>query len=91
VLSNKEFIVPSQVGVLILPNSIYCGTNIIQIDLPERCALLGLIRENQLIQATSNPIVHSGDYILGIAIHPMMAPALKVTLKRTHSVSYKQR
>lgn len=87
-LSNQHFVEPSQVGVLILPNSIYCGVDLVQINLPERCALLGLIREGQLVGASANPIIHSFDYILGIAIHPMMVPALKVVLKKTHSISY---
>lgn len=38
--------------------------------------------------AQDNPPIYSGDYILAIAIHPMMVPALKVTLKKIHSVYY---
>ena len=87
-LSNQRFVEPSQVGNLILPNSIYCGVRLVQIELPDRCAMLGLIRAGQFIPVSANPTVYSGDYILCIAIHPMMVPALKVTFKKTHPISY---
>lgn len=89
--SHQRFVEPSQVGVLILSNSIYCGVQLVQIDLPEKCAILGLIRAGQFIAASANPTIHSEDYILGLAIHPMMVPALKVMLKKTHSISYSPR
>jgi hypothetical protein len=88
VFSTQRFVEPSQVGVLILSNSIYCGIYLVKIELPEKCTLVGLIRAGQFIPASVNTTIHSGDYILGLAIHPMMVPALKVTLKKTHSISY---
>ncbi|QSJ14906.1 TrkA C-terminal domain-containing protein [Nostoc sp. UHCC 0702] len=75
-------------GVLIQPNSIYCNIHLKEIQLPEKCSFLGILREDQIIPAQENPEISSGDYILAIAKHPMMVPALKVTLKKMHSVYY---
>jgi Trk K+ transport system NAD-binding subunit len=88
VLKNKTSLESSLFGVLIQANSIYCGINLTEIQLPGKCSLLGILRENEVISATDNPIIFAGDYILAIATHPMMIPALKVTLKKIHSLYY---
>ena len=85
---NKKAFEPSLFGVLISANSAYCGIYLTEIKLPDKCAFLGILRESQVISATDNPTIFAGDYILAIAIHPMMVPALKVTLKKIHSVYY---
>ncbi len=87
-LKNKKPLEPSLFGVLIQVNSIYCGIYLTEIQLPDKCAFLGILRESQVISATENPIICAGDYILAIATHPMMVPALKVTLKKIHSLYY---
>lgn len=87
-LENKKVLDPSLFGVLIEDNSLYCGLNLNEIQLPDRCVFLGILRESQVISATDNPTIFAGDYILAIATHPMMIPALKVTLKKIHSVYY---
>jgi hypothetical protein len=58
------------------------------IPLPEKCVLLGIFIEGKVIPATENPTIYFGDEILAVAIHPMMTPALKVALKRTHPIYY---
>jgi Trk K+ transport system NAD-binding subunit len=73
-------------GILIQPNSIYCGISLDKIELPEQCALMGILRQGKIIPSEVKPSIYAGDYILAIAIHPMMVPALKVTLKKTHRV-----
>ncbi|MBN3888817.1 MAG: TrkA C-terminal domain-containing protein [Nostoc sp. JL31] len=88
VLRNEKALEPSLFGVLIQTNSIYCGIHLAEIQLPEKCSFLGILREAKVISATDNPTIFSGDYILAIATHPMMVPALKVTLKKIHSVYY---
>lgn len=85
---NKEVIEPSLFGILIQANSFYCGIHLTDIQLPEQCFFLGILRENQVISAIYNPSIFAGDYILAIATHLMMVPALKVTLKKIHSVYY---
>ena len=87
-LENKKVLDPSLFGVLIEDNSVYCGLNLNEIQLPDRCIFLGILRESQVISATDNPPIFAGDYILAIATHPKMIPALKVTLKKIHSVYY---
>ena len=52
-----------------------------EIQLPEKCAVLGILRENQVISVEDNPTICTGDYILVMAINPMMTPTLKVILK----------
>jgi hypothetical protein len=79
---------PSLIGVFVQPNSSLCGLDFSDIQLPEKCAFLGILREGKVIPATDNPTIYPEDYILAVAIHPMMTPALKVTLKKTHPVYY---
>ncbi len=88
VLKNKKALEPSLFGVLIQVNSVYCGIHLTEIQLPDQCVFLGILRESQVISATDNPPIFAGDYILAIATHPLMVPALKVTLKKIHSVYY---
>ncbi|MCC5603600.1 TrkA C-terminal domain-containing protein [Nostoc favosum] len=85
---NRKALDPSLFGVLIQANSIYCGIDLTEIKLPDKCVVLGILRESKVISATDNPTIFAGDYILAIATHPMMVPALKVTLKKIHSVYY---
>ncbi|BBD65778.1 hypothetical protein NIES4072_05430 [Nostoc commune NIES-4072] len=85
---NNNHLKPSLFGVLIQANSVYCGIHLTEIQLPEQCAFLGILRQNQVLSTTDNPTIFVGDYILAIATHPMMIPALKVTLKKIHSVYY---
>ncbi|MBD2613665.1 TrkA C-terminal domain-containing protein [Nostoc punctiforme FACHB-252] len=87
-LTNKKALEPSLFGVLIQANSIYCGICLTEIQLPEKCTFLGILRDSKVISVSDNPIIYAGDYILAIAIHPMMVPALKVTLKKIHSLYY---
>ncbi|MBD2594820.1 TrkA C-terminal domain-containing protein [Nostoc spongiaeforme FACHB-130] len=87
-LENQSFIEPSLFGVSIQSNSIYCGIHLAKVTLPEQCAFLGILRAGQIIPLQSNPEIYAGDYILAIALNPMMVPALKVTLKKIHSVYY---
>lgn len=87
-LKNKKVLEPSLFGVLIQSNSVYCGLNLTEIKLPNQCIFLGILRESKVISAADNPNIFAGDYILAVATHPMMIPALKVTLKKIHSVYY---
>ncbi|MEH2433993.1 MAG: TrkA C-terminal domain-containing protein [Nostoc sp.] len=87
-LKSKKVLEPSLFGVLIEANSVYCGIHLTEIKLPDQCVFLGILRESQVISATDNPSIFAGDYILAIATHPIMVPALKVTLKKIHSVYY---
>ncbi len=88
VVEETDFTAPIQVCVWIQPNSNFCGMILADIKLPEKCVLLGILREIQVISATENPTIYPGDYILAIAIHSMIAPSLKATLKKTHPVYY---
>lgn len=88
VFEEQTFVEPSLIGVFIQPNSSLCGVCFADIQLPEKCVLLGIVREGKVIAATDNPTIYPGDEILAVAIHPMMTPGLKVTLKRTHPIYY---
>ncbi|MBD2507028.1 TrkA C-terminal domain-containing protein [Nostoc muscorum FACHB-395] len=87
-LKNKKTLEPSLLGVLIQANSVYCGIHLTEIQLPNQCAFLGILRQNQVLSTIDNPTIFAGDYILAIATNQMMIPALKVTLKKIHSVYY---
>ncbi len=84
----ERIIKPALVGVIVPFNSSHCSLRLSTIQLPERCALLGLLRQEQIIPASENPSIFVGDIVLAIALHPMFVPALKVALKRSHSVYY---
>jgi Trk K+ transport system NAD-binding subunit len=89
VFEEQNVVEPSLVCVFMQPNSSLCGLAFSDIELPEKCAFLGILREEEkVIPATDNPTIYPEDYILAVAIHPMMTPALKVTLKKTHPVYY---
>ncbi len=85
---TKRIIEPNLFAILIQPNSVHCGIQLGEISLPERCAVLGILRNEQVISAEVNPVISANDYILAIAIHPMMTPALKVALKKVHLIHY---
>lgn len=87
-VENQSFNEPSLLSVFIQPNSIYCGIKLAEIKLPDKCSLLGITRNGQVISSKDNPIIYCGDYLLAIATNPLMTPALKVTLKKTHPLYY---
>lgn len=87
-ISTDSIVEPNLFGVLVQSNSIYCGISLSSIQLPKQCAVLGILRNKKVILVKENPEIHTEDYILAMAIHPMMTPALKVTLKKTHPVYY---
>ncbi|NJO41865.1 MAG: potassium transporter TrkA [Cyanobacteria bacterium RU_5_0] len=84
----ERTIEPALFGVIIPPNSSHCGLRLSAIQIPERCALLGILRQERIIPISDNPSVYVGDVVLAIALHPMLVPALNVALKRSHPVYY---
>ncbi|WP_017654641.1 TrkA C-terminal domain-containing protein [Fortiea contorta] len=80
----KIFTEPSLVSVFVQPNSVYCGINLAEISLPDKCSLLGITRNGNFISCKDNPTIRYGDYVLAVAMSPMMTPTLKVTLKKIH-------
>lgn len=81
-MCTERSIQPALFGVTIQFNSSHCGLQLSAIKIPERCALLGLVRQGQIIPMSENPIVFDGDFILAIALHPMFVPAFKLALKQ---------
>ncbi|WP_228035465.1 TrkA C-terminal domain-containing protein [Oculatella sp. LEGE 06141] len=84
----ERIIEPALFGVIIQLNSRHCGLRLSAIQIPERCAILGVLRQERIIPASENPSVYVGDVVLAIALHPMFVSALKVALKRSHPVYY---
>jgi Trk K+ transport system NAD-binding subunit len=79
---------PALLEVIIQFNSSHCGLQLSAIRIPERCALLGIVRRQQIIPISENPSILIGNLVLAIAYHPMFAPALKIALQRSHPVYY---
>ncbi len=69
-------------------NSCHCGIALTSLQLPEKCFVLGVVRDNQLILASAEPIIWCGDYVLAIALNSALVPALKVALSKKHPVHY---
>ncbi|MDX2215712.1 MAG: hypothetical protein SFY66_20790 [Oculatellaceae cyanobacterium bins.114] len=84
----ERIIEPALFGVIIQSNSRHCGLRLLAIQIPEQCAILGVVRQKRIIPVSENPSVSIGDVVLAIALHPMFVPALKVALKRSHPAYY---
>lgn len=83
------FVEPVLVGATIQVNSCYCGINLKNIHLPDKCIFLGVVREGEVILANAEEnALWCGDYMMAIAFNLALASALKVILKKTHPVSW---
>lgn len=87
-MCTESVIEPALFGVIVQMNSSHCGLQTSAIQVPEQCAILGLLRQEQIILASEDPAIFVGDVILAIALHPMLVPAFKVALKRSHPIYY---
>jgi len=85
---GEEFVEPNLVGIQIQPNSCYCGTSLSTIQLPHQCIILGILRSDQVILPSDNPILNCEDYIVAMAIDPGQTPALRAMLKRTYPLCH---
>lgn len=52
------------------------------IQLPKLCSVLGILRKGEIIPGSKLLRVGTGDYLLAIALHPMMASELKFVLRK---------
>lgn len=78
---------PVLVGATINMNSCYYGISLINIQLPEDCIFLGVLRNSEVILVSTIEIaLWCGDYVMAIAFKPALAPTLKVILSKTHHV-----
>lgn len=68
----------SLIKVIIPFNSCYCGIALKDIQLPQNCRCLGLVRQEEVILITDNPTIYCGDTVLAIAIAKGMTPAIEV-------------
>jgi NhaP-type Na+/H+ and K+/H+ antiporter len=69
-------------------NSCYFGMILSSVHLPKDCLLLGLVRNKQILLASTETTIFCGDEIVGIALNSSQLPALKYTLNKTHPVYY---
>jgi len=70
-------------------NSQYIGKPIDSIPVPDCCAILGLVRQDNLILAASNPVIEEEDYLIAVAMNPQILPELKHCLNRTQQLHWK--
>lgn len=84
----ERIIEPALFGVIIPFNSSHCGLQLSTIQIPEQCALLGVLRREQIIPASEDPEIYTGDFVLAIALHPMFVPVLEFALRQSHPVYY---
>ncbi|MBH8553350.1 TrkA C-terminal domain-containing protein [Nostocaceae cyanobacterium CENA357] len=78
----------SLISVRILSNSYHCGRALTSLSLPESCIVLGIVRNNQVIQASAEPIIWYGDYILAVALNSASVPMLSFVLNKKHPIHY---
>ena len=86
--SVKESANPSLFAVRVEFNSIYCGRHLSDVKIPDKCVVLGFLRNGEVIPTSENPWVEIGDYILAMVLHPMMVPELKFVLKKACPTYY---
>jgi hypothetical protein len=85
---SQQLTSPQAVTIPIRYESYHCGVSLNQLELPQTCVVLGLVRGSQVLLASTNPLIHSGDYIIAVALDPTLIPALKVVLRKTVPVYY---
>ncbi|MBW4559361.1 MAG: TrkA C-terminal domain-containing protein [Trichormus sp. ATA11-4-KO1] len=78
----------SLISANITSNSCYCGIPLNSLKLPEKCFVIGLIRDNQVILASTEPTIWYGDVILTVALSASLVPMLKLVIHKTHPVHY---
>jgi Trk K+ transport system NAD-binding subunit len=64
-------------------NSAYLGRYLSEIQLPEQCYLLGLVRGNHLIEMSKNPQIAEQDWVVAIALNEILLPELAVYLQQS--------
>lgn len=77
---------PKILTIRIQPFSYHCGRSLQSIPLPDSCHLLGIVRQENVILADSNPVIAEQDFVIAVAINSMFAPALMVCLKQSKSM-----
>ncbi|KAM3089802.1 TrkA C-terminal domain-containing protein [Phormidesmis sp. 146-35] len=88
ILLSTRPVQPSLFAVKIEFNSSYCGSQLADLQIPEKCLILGCLRQDRVIPLSENPTVRLGDHILAMAFHPMMVSELEFVLKKTCPVYY---
>jgi Trk K+ transport system NAD-binding subunit len=68
--------------------SCHCGKALTSLQLPEKCLIIGIIRQQQVILTSAEPTIWTGDYILAVALNSAFVPMLNFTLKKRHPVHY---
>ena len=64
-------------------NSAYLGVHLQDVELPEQCYLLGLIRSNQVLTLADNPKVEEEDWLVAVALNDALMPELDLTLHQS--------
>ncbi|MDZ7951690.1 hypothetical protein [Nostoc sp. DedQUE09] len=75
-------------SVKIVSNSCHCGKALTSLLLPKNCIFLGIVRNNQVILASAEPIIWHGDYVLAVALNLASVPLLNFVLNKKHPVLY---
>ncbi|HIK07958.1 MAG TPA: TrkA C-terminal domain-containing protein [Trichormus sp. M33_DOE_039] len=76
------------ISVKIQINNCWCGLSLNNVKLPPNCFLIGIVREDQVISASTEPTIYCGDELLGLTMNSAQVPALKFLLQKTHPIYY---
>ncbi|MEA5451104.1 TrkA C-terminal domain-containing protein [Leptolyngbya sp. CCNP1308] len=63
-------------------NSAFLGAKLSEVTLPERCFLLGLVRENQVYSLADNPEILEKDWLVAVALDEALMPELDLCLRQ---------
>lgn len=64
-------------------NSAYLGNHLSEVQLPEQCYLLGLVREDHLFRLSDDPEIAEQDWVIAITLNEMLLPELEVCLQQS--------
>lgn len=66
-------------------NNAYLGSRLSDIEVPEQCYLLGLVRDNQVFTLADNPILLEQDWLIAVALNESLMPELDLCLRGTQA------
>ncbi|BAZ40802.1 hypothetical protein NIES4101_67630 [Calothrix sp. NIES-4101] len=69
-------------------NSILCGVSVNNLQLPENCFILAIVRNDQLILANQELEIYCGDDLLTVALNSSQITELNYILKQNHPIYY---
>lgn len=63
-------------------NSVFLGARLSEVELPNQCFLLGLVRGNQVYSLADAPEILAEDWLVAVALNESVVPEFDLCLKQ---------